>query len=96
MDLALTDILATEARVERDLDRIRTAVTAAEEVTLPAASDAVPGVPTPVGHLNTIANVPVAPGGPPAAGVGRRGDDRRPDQPGQRDHRVDQPRVRHR
>ena len=58
MDLALTDILSAEARVERDLDRIRTAVTAAEEVTLPSASDAVPGVPTPVGHLNTIVKVP--------------------------------------
>lgn len=58
MDLALTDILSTEARVERDLDRIRTSVTAAEEATIPAASDAVPGVPTPVGHLNTIVKVP--------------------------------------
>ncbi|WP_068105580.1 hypothetical protein [Nocardioides dokdonensis] len=58
MDHALSDILATETRVERDLDRIRTAVTAAEEVTLPTASDAVPGVPTPVGHLNAIADVP--------------------------------------
>lgn len=58
MDLALTDILSTETRVERDLDRIRTAVTAAQEVTLPAAGDAVPGVPTPIGHLNTIVKVP--------------------------------------
>ncbi|NYD56176.1 hypothetical protein BKA08_000414 [Nocardioides marinisabuli] len=58
MDAALEDLLATDHHIQRDLDLIRTDVTDADEVHLPAGGDPIPGTPTAVSHLNTITSTP--------------------------------------